>query len=77
MTFTLVEDQPKDWKPMCAVGDDVLISQFAVERPKDGSESPTLLVLRHKNAKKIEFWGNHLADFLMTRYDLLRYMPER
>ncbi len=75
--FTLVKDPPEDWVPRCVVGDDVLISQFSVERPKPGKDRPTLLILRYHDAQKMAWWGNNLADFMRSRYDLLRYTPTR
>ncbi len=75
--FTLVEHPPAGWIPKCVVGDDILISQFTVERPKPDKDRPTLLVLRHHDAQVMASWGNNLADFLRTRYELLRYTPTR
>jgi hypothetical protein len=75
--FTLVEHPPENWIPKCVVGDDILISQWAVERPKLGGEGPTLLVLRHNDAKIMAWWGNNLADFMRSRFHLLRYTPTR
>ena len=75
--FTLVEHPPENWIPRCVVGDDVLISQFSVERPQAGKDRPTLLVLRYHDAQKMAWWGNNLADFMRSRYDLLRYTPTR
>lgn len=75
--FTLVEHPPENWIPKCVVGDDILISEFSVERPKPGKDRPTLLILRHDDAQVMASWGNNLADFLRTRYELLRYTPTR
>lgn len=75
--FTLVVHPPEDWIPKCVVGDDILISQFSVERPMPGKDRPTLLVLRHHDAQAMASWGNNLADFLRTRYEFLRYTPTR
>jgi hypothetical protein len=77
VVFTLIETPPKDWKPKCVIGMDILTTQFSVIRPDEGSDSPTLLVLRHRDGQKVAYWGNHLADFLRHRSDQLRYTPKK
>tara|TARA_B110000305_G_C19242507_1_gene540612 strand:+ start:156 stop:512 length:357 start_codon:yes stop_codon:yes gene_type:complete len=75
--FTLIDKPSADWVPQFVVGEDVLISQFSVERPKEGKDGPTFLVLRHWDAQQMAWWGNNLADFMRSRYDQLRYTPKR